>query len=143
MNRYKVTLASSGGSAMGDDVYAENQVAALKIAKKLYENEEWGWTVYVDLAEKNASPHVKKYRSIPFEAFLLMPDMSNWREACLFMGDMTDYSDPEYNTPPDFLDVRGEDDDYYAVKNNYICKTANGYFEVWPYEEFVKTFQEA
>lgn len=140
MNKYKVTLASSGGTAMGNDVYAENKSEALKIAKK--EAGE-GWTVYVDLIEKNTSPYVKKYRSLPFDAFLLLPDMSNWREACVFMGDTTDYSDPEYNSPPDFLDVRGEDDAYYAVGNNFICKTPNGYFEVWPYEEFIKTFQEA
>lgn len=44
MNQYKVTLASSGGSARGEDIYAKDLRTAQRIADKEYGAE---WTVYV------------------------------------------------------------------------------------------------
>lgn len=85
---------------------------------------------------------VKKYRSIPFEACLLEPDMGNWKEVCEFIGDTSDYSDSEFDTPPDFLDIPTEDGYDYGMANSFICKDPQGKFEVWTYEQFIETFEE-
>lgn len=141
MNKYRITVVEGPFSYYYDeDIVAESESEAISIVRdKLGSG---GGTLYADLIQENYNPHVKKYQSIPFEAFLLAPDMSNWKEACEFIGDTTDYSGEEFNEPPEFLDIPTEDGWDYGLPNHFICKTPDGDFEIYSYEQFIKYFEE-
>jgi hypothetical protein len=141
MNKYKILIVDGPCSYYYDEhIIADSESSAISIVRNKLESGEG--TLYAKLIEENYNPYIKKYQSIPFEAFLLAPDMSNWREACVFIGDNSDYSDPEFDTPPEFLDIPTEDGWDYGLPNHFICKDHKGNFEVWPYESFIETFEE-
>lgn len=83
---------------------------------------------------------VKRYQSISFEAFELLPDMSNWREATVFMGlKVTN----EYEDNPSFLDVPTANGFMEAVGPCFIAKNPDsGDLEVFKHEDFLKCFKE-
>lgn len=85
---------------------------------------------------------IEKYQSIPFEAIVLAPDMSNWREASAFIGDITEY--PADAKTPEYLDVVNAFGYLCeASKNDVILKNGvNQGLEVWPYDEFIQYFQK-
>lgn len=79
------------------------------------------------------------YRSIPFEAFELKADMSNWCEAYEFIG--------ELNIPkekPEFILIPNKSvySDSIAIGPCFICKVPEDLFEVWTYEKFIKHFEK-
>lgn len=79
------------------------------------------------------------YRSKPFEAFQLASDMRNWKEALEFMG-----QEPgdEWEGTPAFLDVDSLDGPSEAYGTNYIARTPEGGFQVWPAGAFETNFEK-
>lgn len=139
MNKYRITIVEGPFSYYYEnEIIANSELEAISLVREKVD----GGTLYADLIEENYNPYIKKYRSIPFEAFLLAPDMSNWKEACEFIGDTTDYSGEEFNEPPEFLEIPTEDGLDYGLPNNFICKNPDGDFEIYSYEQFIKYFEE-
>lgn len=86
---------------------------------------------------------IKKYRSIPFEAFELLHDMSNWREAITFMGLKVSNEHEHETPPPPFLDVPTEYGFAEAIGPCFIAKNPDSEdFEVIKYEDFCRIFEE-
>jgi hypothetical protein len=68
-------------------------------------------------------------RPIEVEAIRFAPDGSNWHECCRFLGDVTNYPEPDKDTPP-FLDVPTLHGDTECLPGDWIVRGPQG--DYWP-----------
>lgn len=82
---------------------------------------------------KNPKKYTQKAEAIQF-----LPDGSNWRDVCKFMGDENDYPEEGYRTPPEFLYV-GYSEIYWS---NWLVLSESGNYEIIDNKDFEKIFTE-